>query len=216
MPGASVPAMTTTRSPLPILSDSPVPDHRPSLRTRALVLTAGGVLFAVGNALHPLEHDDAAPHAATWVAAHVVFAVGAILIAAGMTALTRRFAVSKVGLVGLGVSWLGLVLIPAGALLEAYVRPLMDHHGFADIESATLGFTMIAGFSNLIGPALMTVAAVRHRLFPRLVSLSFAGLTLGALLVPALPKEGYGIIPGTVLFGLGIAAAGWLSRDAVG
>ena len=214
--------MTTTRSPLPTLATTPTPtptptpDHRPSLRTRALVLTTGGVLFAVGNALHPLSHDDAAPQAATWVVAHVLFAVGAILIAAGMTALTRRFAVSKVGLVGLGVSWLGLVLIPAGALLEAYVRPLMDHHGFAEIEEATLAFTMIAGFSNLIGPALMTVAAVRHRLFPRAVSLSFAGLTVGALLVPALPEEGYGIIPGTVLFGLGVAAAGWLSRDADG
>jgi hypothetical protein len=36
---------------------------------------------------------------------------------------------------------------------------------------------------------------------------------VGALLYPVLPKEGYGIIPGTVLFGIGIAAAGWLSRN---
>jgi hypothetical protein len=28
-----------------------------------------------------------------------------------------------------------------------------------------------------------------------------------------LPKEGYGIVPGTVLFGIGIAVAGWLSRS---
>ncbi len=206
--------MTTTRSPLPALPCSPVPDHRPGLHTRALVLTAGGVVFALGNALHPLDHSDSAAHAGTWVAAHVLFGLGAILIAAGMTVLTRRFAVSRTGLAGLGITWLGMVLIPGGTVLEAFVRPLMDHHAFAEVEQATLAFTMVAGFANLIGPALMTVAAVRHRLFPRAVSLAFAGITLGALLVPAMPKEGYGIIPGTVLFGLGIAAAGWLSRDA--
>ena len=32
------------------------------------------------------------------------------------------------------------------------------------------------------------------------------------LLVGVLPVEGYGIIPGTIVFGLGMAAAGWVSR----
>jgi len=176
-------------------------------------MVAGGTLFAVGNLLHPLEHNDTAHTSPTWVAAHVVFAVGAVLLAASMTVLTRRFAGSRTGLVGLGVTWLGMVLIPAGAPMEAFVRPVTDHSGFADIEQATLAFTMLAGFSNLIGPALLTIAAVRNRLLPLWVSLSFSGITVGALLYPALPKEGYGIIPGTVLFGLAMAAAGWLSRS---
>jgi hypothetical protein len=58
-------------------------------------MVTGGVLFAVGNLLHPLQHNDTAHEYPTWVAAHVVFAIGAILIAASMTVLTRRFAASR-------------------------------------------------------------------------------------------------------------------------
>lgn len=202
--------MTTTLSPAPARTTAR--DFRPTRNTRALTLVAGGALFAVGNLLHPLSHDDTAHSSPTWVAAHVVFGIGAVLIAASMGVLTRRFAGSPTGLIGLGITWLGMVLIPGGAVMEAFVRPLMDHHGFAEIEQATLATTMVAGTANLIGPALITVAAVRHRLLPLWVGLSFSGITLGALLYPVLPQEGYGIIPGTVLFGIAMATAGWLSR----
>ena len=206
--------MTTTLSAGPARpAPAPVRDLRPGYRLRALTMVAGGALFAVGNLLHPLTHDDSAHESPTWVAAHVVFAIGAILIAASMTVLTRRFAASRTGLVGLGITWLGMVLIPGGALMEAYVRPLFDHHGFLAIEEATLAFTMLAGTSNLVGPALIAVAALRNRLLPLWVALAIPGITVGALLYPVLPKEGYGIIPGTVLFGIGIAVAGWLSRS---
>ncbi len=205
--------MTAMLSAGPAPAPASVRDLRPTMRTRALTMVAGGTLFAVGNLLHPLTHDHTAHASPTWVAAHVVFAVGAVLIAASMTVLTRRFAGSRTGLAGLGITWLGMVLIPGGAVMEAYVRPLTDHHGFAEIEQATLAFTMLAGLSNLIGPALLTLAAIRNRLLPLWVSLCFSGITVGALLFPVLPKEGYGIIPGTVLFGLGMAVAGWLSRS---
>ena len=36
-----------------------------------LSLIAGGVLFAIGNLLHPLQHNDAAYESATWEAAHL-------------------------------------------------------------------------------------------------------------------------------------------------
>jgi hypothetical protein len=42
-------------------------------------LGVGGFLFSLGNLLHPLQHSDAAYHAMTWGAAHlVVFAVAAL------------------------------------------------------------------------------------------------------------------------------------------
>jgi hypothetical protein len=203
----------TTLSDRPTLSTPAPADHRPGTQVRALSVVAGGALFAVGNLLHPLTHDETAHESPTWVVAHVVFGIGALLIAAGMTVLTRRFAASRTGLLGLGITWLGMVLIPGGALMEAFVRPLMDHHGFMAVEEATLGFTMLAGTSNLVGPALIAIAAIRNRLLPLWVSLAIPGITVGALLYPVLPKEGYGIIPGTVLFGIGIAVAGWLSRS---
>jgi hypothetical protein len=79
-------------------------------------------------------------------------------------------------------------------------------------SSGRSAYTMLAGTSNLVGPALITIAAIRHRLLPLWAALSISGITVGALLYPALPKEGYGIIPGTVLFGIGIAVAGWLAH----
>jgi hypothetical protein len=45
------------------------------------------VLFAVGNALHPLEHNDGAPDAPTRLAAHPTSGAGALLMAAGIGAL---------------------------------------------------------------------------------------------------------------------------------
>ncbi|MGY1722769.1 hypothetical protein [Blastococcus sp. SYSU DS0533] len=203
----------TTAPPLTVpTSSAALRDHRPSDARQATAMAAGGVLFAVGNALHPLTHDDGATQAATWELAHVLFGLGALLIAASLGVLLRRFAGSRLGVVGLGVLWLGMVLIPAGAVMEAWVRPLFDHHGFSAIEEATLPFTMLAGFSSMIGPALVAVAAIRHRLLPLWAALAIPGITVGALLVPVMPAEGWSIIPGTVLFGLGMAAAGWLSR----
>jgi hypothetical protein len=71
---------------------------------------------------------------------------------------------------------------------------------------------MLAGTSTLLGPLLIAIGALRNRLLPVPVALALPAITLGALLVGVLPVEGYGIIPGTIVFGLGMAAAGWVSR----
>jgi hypothetical protein len=65
----------------------PPADHRVRPPLRALSVVAGGVLFAVGNALHPLEHNDGAPDAPTRLAAHPTSGAGALLMAAGIGAL---------------------------------------------------------------------------------------------------------------------------------
>ncbi|TFV44383.1 hypothetical protein [Blastococcus sp. TF02A-35] len=188
--------MTALQSPAPT-TDRPIParDHRPSANVRGLTVVAGGALFAVGNLLHPLEHNDTAHESPTWVAAHVVFAIGALLIAAGMTVLTRRFRSSPTGLVGLGITWLGMVLIPGGALMEAYVRPLFDHHGFGEIEQATILFTMVAGTSNLLGPALIAIGAIRNRLLPLWAALAIPGITVGRCSSRCCPRRATGSSP---------------------
>ncbi|MCF6510147.1 hypothetical protein E9549_22555 [Blastococcus sp. MG754426] len=205
----------TTAPPLTAPTSSPaLRDHRPSDALEVTALVAGGVLFAVGNALHPLEHDEAAPEASTWVLSHLTFAVGALLIAAGLGVLARRFRGSRTALAGLGTTWLGMVLMPASSVAEAYVRPLMGHEGYHAFEEAAAGFAAVAGIATLLGPVLVAAVALRRRLLPPPVSIALVGMTLGLLVSPALPAEGYGIIPGTVLFGLGMAAAGWLSRTS--
>ncbi|PRY39357.1 hypothetical protein LY71_12126 [Geodermatophilus tzadiensis] len=204
--------MTATALPTPSTPAPAVADHRPGLPLRGLAVTAGGLLFAAGNALHPMEHSAAAHSAATWVAAHVVFSAGALLIAAGAGALAARLAPSRVATVGLAVLWVGLTLIPVGGYTEAYVAPAL-HDGFAAIEEATLWFSALAGTATLLGPLLIAIGALRHRLLPAPVALSLVALPVGGVLAGVLPVEGWGIIPGTVVFGLGIAAAGWSSRS---
>ncbi|GAA0273178.1 hypothetical protein [Cryptosporangium japonicum] len=183
----------------------------PTTDLRALAVTAGGVLFAIGNAMHPWEHDEAALTYPTWAGAHVVFAAGAVLVAAGLGALRQRLARSKAAVVGLGFLWVALVLMPVSSYAEAYVAPAVGRDGFTAIEESTVLFGLVSGLPLLIGPLLIVFGALRHKLLPLWITLSFLGTTLGLVLAPAVPKEGYAIIPGTVIFGLGIAAAGWLS-----
>ncbi|WP_157018515.1 hypothetical protein [Cryptosporangium arvum] len=183
-----------------------------STNAKALAVVAGGVLFAVGNAMHPWEHNEAALSAPTWAGAHVVFATGAVLIAAGLGALRQRLARSKAAVVGLGFLWVALVLMPVSSYAEAYVAPAVGRDGFTAIEESTILFGLVSGLPLLIGPLLVVFGALRHKLLPTWITLSFLGTTLGLVLGPAVPKEGYAIIPGTVIFGLGVAAAGWLSR----
>lgn len=202
--------MTTTLDRTTPLHRSAVSRTAPS--PAALSVVAGGVLFAVGNALHPLRHDDAALEAPTWLAAHLVFGAGALLMAAGIGVLFRRLAPSRLATVGLAVLWIGLVLMPIGSIVEGYVAPAMEHHGFHELEASIAWHSILAGTSTLLGPLLIAIGALRHRLLPVPVALALPGITLGGLLVGVLPVEGYGIIPGTIVFGLGMAAAGWVSR----
>jgi hypothetical protein len=204
--------MTTTlhsaTTGLPAAGPEHRPDHRPGARPRALALITGGIVFAVGNAMHPLRHDEAAHAASTWLASHLVFGVGSVLMAAGLGVLAARLAASRVATVGLGVLWLGLVLMPIGSITEGYVAPLLGHE-YHDLETSLLWFSALAGTATLLGPLLIAVGALKHRLLPVPVALALPGVTFGGLAVGVLPAEGYGIIPGTVAFGLGMAAAGW-------
>ena len=202
-------AVTTTLDRTAPLSPAAESHARPSAAAPSVV--AGGVLFAVGNAMHPLRHDEAAMEAPTWLAAHLTFGAGALLMAAGLGALGHRLAPSRVATIGLGVLWLGLVLMPIGSITEGYVAPAMGH-GFHDLETSIAWFSALAGTSTLLGPLLVAIGALRNRLLPAPIALALPAVTVGALLVGVLPAEGYGIIPGTVAFGLGMAAAGWLSR----
>ncbi|MET7774158.1 hypothetical protein [Nocardia sp. NPDC005366] len=75
-----------SRTEIPLAADR-------DIRWRAYALITGGVLFAVGNALHPLEHSEAAEQASTWVAAHLTFTVGAVLLAVGLGVVTSGWTV---------------------------------------------------------------------------------------------------------------------------
>ena len=76
-------------------------------------------------------------------------------------------------------------VVSADRIADEDVSPAMgaDYH---DLETSLLWFSSLAGTSTLLGPLLVAVGV--------------------------LPAEGYGIIPGTVVLGLGKPAAGWVCR----
>jgi len=205
--------MTTTTTPPPVRRPAP-PDAHSAQRLRALTLVGGGVAFAVGNLLHPLEHSDAAMGVATWEAAHLVYALGCVLIAAGIGALRPRLGHLRAGRLALGLTWLGVVMVIPTAYVEVYIAPAIGQERTTGIDESAVLWGLATFVPYAAGPALLAFVGLRHRLFPRLLC---AGLVLQlvlVLLLPGLPgKEGVWLIPATALLGLSLAWAGWLSRS---
>lgn len=226
-----------TRTEVPLATDR-------DIRWRAYALIAGGVLFAVGNALHPLEHSEAAEQASTWAAAHLTFTVGAVLLAVGLGVVTsgwtgtadhrtattdRRVSegvgsgvtaappttgggIAKVATAARVLLYLGLTLaIPIGAYHEIYVAPQLSHHEQHRIEDAALPVTGPLAAAFLLGVLLIAVCAlIAPR--PRMGRVPGALIVLAVLAMSGaegLPgAEGLWIIPGTIVMGLVLAAAG--------
>ncbi|GAA2215024.1 hypothetical protein GCM10009850_104910 [Nonomuraea monospora] len=174
---------------------------------------AGGILFAVGNVLHPLEHNEAAHSAPTWEAAHLVFALGGLLIAAGLplcVALSRALQASKLATVGAVVLAVAFAALAPGAWFEAYVSPL---HGVAEQVEAGGGGAVNAAAGMVWMASLVAFGAgLAWRGGERPVRLAGVALLVAAVVLilgPGLPVvEGLVIIPATVVAGVGLLAVG--------
>jgi hypothetical protein len=183
----------------------------PALRRLAAGLVAvGGILFAVGNLLHPLEHSHAAHQAATWEAAHLTFGFAELLICAGLPllmavgGLVRPSRLAVGGAVALGVA--SAALAP-GAWFEAYVAPLPG--GVGEQLEAGPGGTVntVAGVAWLVATlALGAGLAWRGARRPiRLAGATLLAVVATLLVGPAFPgREGLWIIPATVAAGLAL------------
>ncbi|MGW6426298.1 hypothetical protein ACWF82_26795 [Nocardia sp. NPDC055053] len=191
-------------------------------RGRALVLAVGAALWAAGNLMHPLEHAESSEQAPTWAAAHLTFAVGAVLMAVGLPALVRAIrrpgdeGAGKLLTLAHGLLFAGLaVVIPIGAYHEVFVSTHLDHHTAAEISDASaavlapLSLALLIGFVLLAVYALIRPAAVFGRWSGVLIILGTLSMTVSAMLPGVLPgAEGWWIIPGTVAQGLAIGIAG--------
>jgi hypothetical protein len=175
----------------------------------AHLLTAGGVLFALGNALHPLHHGDAAEQTPTWLLSHALFAAGAVLVCAGVPGLQPALRRTLLGRAGVVLTWLAMLLVPVGAWYEIFAAPQLSDALAAEVDGAAAPFTAVQTALFILGPVLLGVGGLRARAWGRLVSVAlFTGPAL-LLLLPALPgPDGIWVIVGTVLLGSGLAGAG--------
>jgi hypothetical protein len=117
----------------PISADT-ILDHDQQATTsrdwQRLSLIAGGVLFAVGNLLHPLQHNDAAYQSATWEAAHLTIFFSLPLLVLGLPVLHRSLAARigrRLSAFSVAASVVGLIGIAPGTVIEAFVAPAIGH-----------------------------------------------------------------------------------------
>jgi hypothetical protein len=185
-------------------------------RLRSGLVVAGGLLFAAGNLMHPPEHSDSAETHALWAAAHLGFAAGAILIAAGMPAVTARLRTSRVGLAGVALTWLSMLLILPGAWFEVFAAPVLPTEVSAAIEASAIAIGATLGIALPLGLVLLGIGVLRARAAhpAPAVGLVVAGVLL--LAVPALADPGLLIIVATALTGVSVAGVGASLRSPTG
>ena len=105
-------------------------------------LFVGGIMFAVGNMLHPLEHKDAAYETATWEAAHLTIFFSLPLLVLGLPYLHRRLAAhtdSRLATFAVAASMAGLIGIGPGTIIETFVAPMIGHEAMTELESGGMG-----------------------------------------------------------------------------
>lgn len=179
---------------------------------RSMALVAGGLLFAIGNLLHPLQHSDDAYEAATWHAAHLTIFFSLPLLVLGMPALHRCLGahVGR-GLASYSVlaSVVGLIGIGPGTIIEAFVAPTIGHEAMEHLESGGMGvINAIFGFAFLSGTIALGWAAHRARLRPRWSGPTIVGgaVALVAVMEATSATAGVVVITATALYGLALAA----------
>jgi len=183
-----------------------------SLDWQRASLFAGGIAFAVGNLLHPLEHSDAAYDAATWQAAHLTIFVSIPLLVLGLPHLHQRLAgrVSpRLATVGVAASMAGLIGIAPGTIIEAFVAPMIGHQAMEQLESGGMAVANgLLGAAYLGGTIALGWAVRRAELQPRWAgpSLIVGAVVLLGVMGATGPAAGVVIIAATVVYGIALAA----------
>jgi hypothetical protein len=194
---------------------APLTTGSPRWQRRSLFL--GGIVFAVGNLLHPLEHTDAAYESATWEAAHLLIFFSIPMLVLGLPVLHRRLrdrVAPRIATIAVASSVAGLIGIAPGTVIEAFVAPTIGHEAMVELESGgMLAVNALLGTAFLGGTMALGWAVRKARLEPRWagpVLLASAGvmfLVMGA----TGPVAGVVIITATMAYGGALAA---LARTA--
>ena len=175
-------------------------------------LFVGGILFAVGNLFHPLEHNDAAYDSATWEAAHLTIFFSVPLLVLGLPYLHRRLTgrvPSTLATVAVVASVVGLIGLGPGAIIETFVAPIIGHEGMEELESGGMGLVnAVLGVAYLGGTIALGWAVGRARLRPRWAgpALIVSAVVLLGVMGATGPAVGVVIISATAVYGIALAA----------
>jgi hypothetical protein len=175
-------------------------------------LAAGGVLFAIGNLLHPLQHTEAAYRSATWEAAHLTIFASLVLLILGLPLLHRRLVCRvnpRLATIAVAASVAGLIGIAPGTIIEAFVAPTIGHAAMEDLESGGFGVVNALLGSAFLGGTITLGWAVRKAgLSPRRAgqTLIVAAVAMVLVMGSTGPVAGVVIIAATAAYGLSLTA----------
>ena len=177
-------------------------------------LGVGGLLFSLGNLLHPLQHVDAAYRTPTWAVAHLAIFFSLPLLLLGLPSLDRALRARGAGSISRVAVWLavvGLIGMAPGLLAEAHIAPELGQAAMQHLD--TTGFGVVGGLLSMAWVAsslVLAVACHRAGFGPTWARVVLAVVAV-ALLVGASPTAigGMVIIVATAAYGVSIAALGW-------
>jgi len=175
-------------------------------------LFAGGIAFTVGNLLHPLEHNEAAYHSATWQAAHLMIFLSIPLLVLGLPHLHRRLTTRvspTLATVAVAASVAGLIGIAPGTVIEAFVAPMVGLGAMEELESGGMAvINGLLGAAYLGGTIALGRAVAKAKLAPRWAgpSLMISAVVLLGVMGATGPAVGVVIIAATAVYGLALAA----------
>jgi hypothetical protein len=198
---------TTGREPAD--ADAPSAPTRDWQRASLII---GGVLFAVGNMLHPLQHSDSAYEAATWEAAHLTIFFSIPMLVLGLPFLHRRLTAridGRLATIAVSASIAGLIGIAPGTIIETFVAPMIGHEAMTELESGGFGaVNAVLGSAYLCGSLSLGWVVRKARLLPRWAGPALIASTVALVAVMGSTSAAAGvvIIVATSVYGLTLSA----------
>jgi hypothetical protein len=183
-------------------------DWRPRQRAKAVALIAGGVIYALSHALN-LFGSTPELNSPAEIASKYLFGAGALLIMAGLGSLMSQFRRSPLGVLGVQLTWIGMLFILLNAYQVLFVFPVYGWEGVGAIseQAALLNIATIP--TVILGPVVLAIAAWKHKAMAwwNAVLLLLSAVAVGVMIgVPAL--EAPLAISSTIVAGIAYALAG--------
>jgi hypothetical protein len=196
------------------------------LRWSATAAIAGGILFPVGIALHPLRHGEAVV-ASAYSAIHLLIGLGLFLVLFGVVGIYAHIGdrLGRIGRYGFAFAFAGNVWTYGLIVTEGFLWPAVGQYDVAAVHNFDHGSLLFIFFVGLalfgIGYAMLGGAIAQLRWGPRWagVSVAFGSLiyVFGAFSLPALGPESVVVTiietAGAIPFGLGFVRLGVLLRS---
>ena len=201
------------------------------IRWSGLSSMAGGVLFAVGIALHPLRHGEAV-NASPYSAVHVLIGFALMSTLFGLVGLyvSQSEQLGREGLLSFILAFVGNVLVYGGIIAEGFLWPAVGLYDPAAVHNFEVGAVAARGSWLLpalffVGLALFAIgygsfgrAASRARVLPRraalLIAIGAVFYVVGGYSLPVFGPESIMVTiieaSGAVPFGLGFAWLGYV------